>query len=260
MNLQLQVAVTFLQLAALPTGLNGVTMYIREHADHGALVSCPRGFVINVEHGYYGRNPDDTFCIYRVSSNDSCVATGSLEKIRSFCQGKAECYMRARNDVFGSDPCPGVWKYIFLFYSCTATDRGTATTTSSLSSSIASNTQASTDPFTPALRSEVMTKDSVTTQETCERDSAAALAIAGVGWTCTGLLVCINIYITLRGRHYLAVARNSKLSRSNFDEKMEENPAYRVIQSGLQAAGTPPYDRPEYEDVNDRTEQSDSTV
>jgi hypothetical protein len=227
-------------------------MFICEHLDEkGVLVSCPEGFVINVVDGYYGRTFDGVCQSNDFVSTTSCVAEGSLEKIRSLCQGKAECHVFASSKEFGKDPCYGVTKYTFLQYSCTALDYETANATIDYSSTISSKTQANTDSLASVAFS-------VPTKKTCEHSSPAnrkALALAGVGWTCTALLLCINVYIILR---YIAVTRKSKPSHSNFDEeKMEENAAYNVVPSGLQAGGTPHYDRSlEYETTIDQTDQS----
>lgn len=53
----------------------------------------------------------------RRSLKKNCKASGSLNIIRTTCEGKQSCSIKASNSVFG-DLCKGVAKYVFLNYSC----------------------------------------------------------------------------------------------------------------------------------------------
>ena len=46
-----------------------------------------------------------------------CAAKGSLREVRSNCNGKNSCTVKASNSVFG-DPCFGTFKYVEMVYIC----------------------------------------------------------------------------------------------------------------------------------------------
>ncbi|XP_078677821.1 uncharacterized protein LOC144914140 [Branchiostoma floridae x Branchiostoma belcheri] len=47
-----------------------------------------------------------------------CRSPNGLTQVRTLCQGKSSCSVRASDSVFG-DPCPGSSKYLAVKYACT---------------------------------------------------------------------------------------------------------------------------------------------
>ncbi|XP_078677908.1 uncharacterized protein LOC144914196 isoform X1 [Branchiostoma floridae x Branchiostoma belcheri] len=86
--------------------------------EHQTLtISCPAGRQIRVVSALYGRTSRD-FCPHSQIRTTSCQSTNSLTLVRTSCQGRSSCSVRASNSVFG-DPCRGTFKYLEVRYTCT---------------------------------------------------------------------------------------------------------------------------------------------
>ncbi|CAK8676565.1 unnamed protein product [Clavelina lepadiformis] len=90
--------------------------------NHNVHVTCPKGDVIYVLDGFYGRKNAKT-CPSKVNHNITCAAHNSLEKIMQTCNYKNSCVLRPINLLYG-DPCIGVYKYISMNYMCLPTPLG----------------------------------------------------------------------------------------------------------------------------------------
>ena len=89
--------------------------------DH-ALIQCPNGTTIQVEHSFFGRK-DNVTC----PSNNGFLNTGAIcqlypLEVHDKCQGKPSCKIWASWYVLG-DPCPGIHKYLNITYEC-STENG----------------------------------------------------------------------------------------------------------------------------------------
>ncbi|XP_067289072.1 protein eva-1 homolog C isoform X5 [Pseudorasbora parva] len=54
--------------------------------------------------------------------NHSCSASTALQKVLSECQGHRDCQILVNHQVFGSDPCPGIAKFLRVSYRCKPTE------------------------------------------------------------------------------------------------------------------------------------------
>ncbi|XP_072553560.1 L-rhamnose-binding lectin CSL3-like [Salminus brasiliensis] len=79
-------------------------------------ISCSFGELF-IHHANYGRR-DRTTCPHKLATTSDCYFP-QTSSLRSRCNGKKSCKLRASNDVF-SDPCHGVHKYLEVTYSCTS--------------------------------------------------------------------------------------------------------------------------------------------
>ncbi|XP_035676191.1 mucin-5AC-like [Branchiostoma floridae] len=78
----------------------------RRVCEHQRLsISCPAGQQINIVSALYGRTTR-TVCPSGPIRTTNCRSPNSLGRVRTSCQGKSSCSVRASNSVFG-DPCVG---------------------------------------------------------------------------------------------------------------------------------------------------------
>ncbi|XP_052819926.1 D-galactoside-specific lectin-like, partial [Mya arenaria] len=96
------------------TPVSGDAIYCEESTGH---IRCPAGQKNAVYNAYYGRTHNGTICPHSLTSNQTCHATGSLDKIQSACQNQQQCYLAANYAVYG-DPCRGTFKYIEVKFVC----------------------------------------------------------------------------------------------------------------------------------------------
>uniref|UniRef100_A0A667YX53 SUEL-type lectin domain-containing protein n=1 Tax=Myripristis murdjan TaxID=586833 RepID=A0A667YX53_9TELE len=76
--------------------------------------------VISVESTLYGRSDSETCSTGRPAeqlSNTECSLQGTLEILKSRCNGKRVCELNA-NVFQSSDPCPGTHKYLETTFTC----------------------------------------------------------------------------------------------------------------------------------------------
>ena len=73
-------------------------------------ISCPAPKKIDIISANYGRLTGGHLCPGPVRTTN-CGAAGSIDKVRSKCQGKRSCFLQATNGQFG-DPCRGTKKYL----------------------------------------------------------------------------------------------------------------------------------------------------
>ncbi|XP_078588906.1 L-rhamnose-binding lectin CSL3-like [Branchiostoma floridae x Branchiostoma japonicum] len=90
-----------------------ITTRVCEH--RSLYLRCPYGRQIDIEYALYGRTQHG-ICGGPVRTID-CRSGSSLYRVRSYCQGRHSCSVRASNGVFG-DPCYGTFKYLEVKYSC----------------------------------------------------------------------------------------------------------------------------------------------
>ena len=83
---------------------------LRSCEGRSRFISCPFWQKINIISANYGRLTGGHICPGPVKTT-YCGAARSLGKVRSYCQGKRSCIIRATNSRFG-DPCRGTKKYL----------------------------------------------------------------------------------------------------------------------------------------------------
>ena len=84
-------------------------------------ISCDSDtHALRVLSAYYGFINNDK-CLTDQTSNSTCGATNDVvSTLRRVCEGRQECWIVARNLVFG-DPCPGLYKMANVQYQCQRT-------------------------------------------------------------------------------------------------------------------------------------------
>merc|ERR1719206_366034 len=92
-------------------------------------LSCPSGFVIKIMRANYGRFSvaicnEDGITDWSVN----CMAPRSLRILQDRCNLEHECEVPAESNNFGGDPCPGVPKYLEVYFGCFL-ETSTSTTT-----------------------------------------------------------------------------------------------------------------------------------
>ena len=73
-------------------------------------ISCPAPKEIDIMSANYGRLTGRHLCPGPVKTTN-CGAAGSIDIVKSKCQGKQSCFLQATNGQFG-DPCVGTRKYL----------------------------------------------------------------------------------------------------------------------------------------------------
>uniref|UniRef100_T1JAU7 SUEL-type lectin domain-containing protein n=1 Tax=Strigamia maritima TaxID=126957 RepID=T1JAU7_STRMM len=126
------------------TLLSGTLRTFQKHAcDDGLLIiKCPHGTTISIQLAQYGRQaPNYLICpptgvvdtpepdppprylgtdMPNQLQNDSvnCLSASSLQTVVDSCQEKKTCRIQTSPETFGSDPCPGIRKYVEVAYKC----------------------------------------------------------------------------------------------------------------------------------------------
>lgn len=80
------------------------------------------GTTLNIIYANYGRT-SKTVCkhpygLERLHNDTNCRAPGSLATVRRICQDKVACTLTADINLFGEDPCYGVYKYLEFDFEC----------------------------------------------------------------------------------------------------------------------------------------------
>uniref|UniRef100_A0A8D0KPH1 Protein eva-1 homolog C n=1 Tax=Salvator merianae TaxID=96440 RepID=A0A8D0KPH1_SALMN len=88
-------------------------------------LQCPRHSTISVQSAYYGQ-------AYQLCSEQqpeammkeplNCVASTTLQKVLDECQNLRACQLLVNSWVFGPDLCPGITKYLIVFFKCKPTE------------------------------------------------------------------------------------------------------------------------------------------
>lgn len=82
-------------------------------------IACDRRMWIHITKANFGRTIAGQVCGVAADASQStqCYSSGSLEKVRSFCEGRQTCRLAATSKVYG-DPCPRTPKYLEVEYTC----------------------------------------------------------------------------------------------------------------------------------------------
>ncbi|XP_066284939.1 uncharacterized protein [Branchiostoma lanceolatum] len=97
--------------------VSGLRRLVRVCEHQTLTIRCPAGRQINIVSALYGRTSRG-YCSNGPIRTTSCRSSNSLARVRTSCQGKSSCSVRASNSVFG-DPCVGTFKYLEVRYACT---------------------------------------------------------------------------------------------------------------------------------------------
>ena len=92
-------------------------IYICE--DESKDFSCNYEKRINLVNAMYGRTRTD-ICPHAsvVSFSTECWSNAPFSTISDLCQGMTSCTLTAHNDIYNVDPCPGIYKYLTVEYTC----------------------------------------------------------------------------------------------------------------------------------------------
>lgn len=77
---------------------------------------CGHGRVIKIRHANYGRTNYYT-CPRGNLHTDDCESSDTKKIVKSRCNGKRRCRLRATNSIFGN-PCHGTTKYLEVTFTC----------------------------------------------------------------------------------------------------------------------------------------------
>ncbi|XP_033744606.1 L-rhamnose-binding lectin CSL3-like [Pecten maximus] len=84
------------------------------------------GKVLHVSFANYGRT-STTVCVLpygleRLHNTTTCGSPSTLGVIRQMCEGRFQCLLTADNELFGDDPCFGIYKYLEVEVECVSPD------------------------------------------------------------------------------------------------------------------------------------------
>ena len=105
---------------------SGWTVRTSEHEE--LTITCRDDHMINVENAIYGNEEGKEQC-----ASDQTTKLGErfdlfsqiiYQKHLVRCNSKQTCSIWALNDEFGGDPCPGVFKYLEVTYTCKSKSNG----------------------------------------------------------------------------------------------------------------------------------------
>ncbi|XP_070548089.1 uncharacterized protein [Ptychodera flava] len=80
-------------------------------------LTCNQG-MIKVTTATYGRTQRSICHHPHIRATDCGETDNVLDKVVQKCDGLETCSLRASNDEFGRDPCPGTYKYLNYSYNC----------------------------------------------------------------------------------------------------------------------------------------------
>ncbi|VDI49778.1 Hypothetical predicted protein [Mytilus galloprovincialis] len=89
-----------------------------------SVISCqglnlPKILIINATFGRY----DGSTCPHSsVSSFTSSFSMTATDKVTQLCQDQTTCSLTPSNSEYGGDPCPGIFKYLTIYYRCSVED------------------------------------------------------------------------------------------------------------------------------------------
>ncbi|XP_062599860.1 L-rhamnose-binding lectin ELEL-1-like [Saccostrea cucullata] len=89
-------------------------------------ISCRNGFLIYMTDANFGRTSKETcrhpYDIERLHNNTDCRAPTSLKVMKTLCHGRQSCTITVENEMFGADPCYGIYKYLEFDFKCVSQD------------------------------------------------------------------------------------------------------------------------------------------
>ncbi|OWF55597.1 L-rhamnose-binding lectin CSL3-like [Mizuhopecten yessoensis] len=111
--------------------LNGVGQEVHCETEYGFIcelkshtVGCldKPGTVLHVSYANYGRTSKKVcvhpFGLERLHNTTTCGSPRALGVLRRQCEGRTQCTLTADNDLFGEDPCFGIYKYLEVEVEC----------------------------------------------------------------------------------------------------------------------------------------------
>eukprot|EP00730_Choanoeca_flexa_P000817 TRINITY_DN10349_c0_g1_i2.p1 TRINITY_DN10349_c0_g1~~TRINITY_DN10349_c0_g1_i2.p1 ORF type:complete len:845 (+),score=151.56 TRINITY_DN10349_c0_g1_i2:219-2537(+) len=94
---------TWLHRADCPQGrLGGLVT-----ENHTLTLACQEGTISSIDFASYGTPTGTCGSGFQAGA---CDLTSTMDTLKAACVGKSSCSIRAINDVFKTDPCPGVFK------------------------------------------------------------------------------------------------------------------------------------------------------
>ncbi|XP_061416055.1 macrophage mannose receptor 1-like [Lethenteron reissneri] len=91
--------------------------FLRVYACRGdaLTIDCHGDRVIQIRSATWGRSSNDKCAVG--AQTGSCVVPGAVQRVRTHCENRPWCLVRATEDEFG-DSCPTITKYLEVTYSC----------------------------------------------------------------------------------------------------------------------------------------------
>ena len=93
-----------------------------------AILSCSAENKIAVNSALYGRKVHGSLlCLFpnnpiehqaNVKTDCDTTVAADTAEVKSLCEGKTACSVRASTDIFNGDPCHGTYKYLRITYTC----------------------------------------------------------------------------------------------------------------------------------------------
>jgi hypothetical protein len=96
--------------------------------DSSGTLACPAGATIAIHSAFYGRRDTATCADNAVgpsSPASACSLDDALPVVQGWCQGRRSCWVPG---TWPSDPCPGIFKYSQIRYSCSSNSTSPAPT------------------------------------------------------------------------------------------------------------------------------------
>jgi hypothetical protein len=85
----------------------------REHV----VLQCPNNLRVNILSSNYGRTNTKLCCPVNVKCDTKTCVSDFYEDTSEQCNLLSTCVLHASNHLYG-DPCPGVNKYLEVYYTC----------------------------------------------------------------------------------------------------------------------------------------------
>ncbi|XP_061186467.1 L-rhamnose-binding lectin CSL1-like isoform X2 [Saccostrea echinata] len=90
------------------------------------IINCRNGFLIYMTEANFGRTSREKcrhpYSIERLHNNTNCRAPTSLQVMQKLCNGRQSCTITVENEMFGADPCYGIYKYLEFDFKCVSRD------------------------------------------------------------------------------------------------------------------------------------------
>ena len=85
-------------------------------------IGCPSGRGIRMTEANFGRTSREKcrhpYNLERLHNNTDCRAPNSLGVMQRLCDGRQRCNITVENEMFGADPCHGIYKYLEFDFEC----------------------------------------------------------------------------------------------------------------------------------------------
>lgn len=85
-------------------------------------ISCSSGLGIRMTEANFGRTSKEKcrhpYNLERLHNATDCKSPHSLGVMQRLCDGRQSCTVTVENEMFGADPCHGIYKYLEFDFKC----------------------------------------------------------------------------------------------------------------------------------------------